>query len=170
MSRQLTEHVRTTWYQKQRLCSATAAVRVVYDSPFDTPQYMTASPDGAGARGGWTGRWVGHVTIQGWGEDEVLALRALFNTLEALHLPVDPEARAIAAALAAPPATILGTPWEQRPLGVRGPKPRRKRTKWRDENGKRVQIYLDTLKRHADPNCQCKHCNPPNTDETDENE
>ncbi len=153
--REITPRIRVAVYNKGGwLCATYTDVRE-YASPHDAPLYARMKPAGNGNRGAWNGAWQGEVIIQTFSKTETAALAALLDSLDELQLEYEPAARAILVALA---CTTEVTPWEQRPIGVRGPKPRRARTKWRDENGRRVPIYLDTYRRHADPDCPCEHC------------
>ncbi|MES2384516.1 MAG: hypothetical protein V4593_08200 [Pseudomonadota bacterium] len=154
-SRQVSPTVRTVVVGGMVSATATNIITGPYASPLDGAVFMTMSPEGAGAVGGPTGLWLGHCTIQAWAANEVAALAALIDQLTELHLPVCPVARAVHAALATLPLTA---PWESRPLGIRGIKPRRERYEWKDHTGRIVKIYKDTLRRHADPNCMCLHC------------
>lgn len=139
-----------------------------FASPLDGDRFMSMHPEGNGTPGGWVGTWEGRCEVEEWGKDEVSALAALFEELDYRKLPICGTAIAVAAALAEKPGTVgAGTresngtreDWELRPLGARGPCPRRMRHLWRDKNtGARVRIYADTLRRHDDPNCTCPHC------------
>lgn len=161
--------------------SATASITEGdFASPADAPVFMVMTPEGVGGGGKWNGKWKGRCEIQAWAADEVSALLALFDTLDELQLPQCPIALEVAAELAAAPAVVgAGTresngtreEWDRRPMGARGPCPRRHRYKWRAEpGGATIRIYGDTLKRHADPNCQCPHCAAPPTPDEDEDE
>ncbi len=162
--RRLSDSVETTQHPHYRgRVSATARVRMTgFAKPEDGPVFMVMRflPT--------AGTWCGECLIQSWGKDELEALANLFQELLDLHLDVDPTALAVAAELAAaPPLKGTGTrdsngsreEWVLRPMGARGPCPRRIRTSWRDrQTGQRIHIHTDTLRRHADPNCTCPHC------------
>ncbi len=161
--RRLSDTVETTQHPAyQGRVSATARVRMRgFAKPEDGPVFMvmTAMADGL---------WRGDCSIQSWGKDELEALANLFQELLDLHLDIDGTALAVAAELAAaPPLKGTGTrdsngsreEWVLRPMGARGPCPRRIRTSWRDrQTGQRIHIDKETLRRHADPNCTCVHC------------
>jgi hypothetical protein len=163
--RRLSDSVETTQHPRyQGRVSATARVRMMgFANPEDGPVFMVMRADPAAP-----GTWIGDCSIQSWGKDELEALANLFQELLDLHLDIDPAALAVAAELAAaPPLKGSGTrdsngsreEWVLRPMGTRGPCPRRIRTSWRDrQTGQRIHIHTDTLRRHADPDCRCVHC------------
>lgn len=155
--RQVTPTIRTSQNTGTGWVKAEYVSKTVYDSPQDAPLYARLSEQGAG-RSQPTGKWVGEIVIQTFHHSsESDALFALLEALEQLELTVEPEAMVIAIALRA--AIADDRPWEEQPLGARDHKPRRKRHTWLDQTtGKRVNIYPETLRRHADPNCPCLHC------------
>jgi hypothetical protein len=127
------------------------------DSPYDFPLFADIHEEHVG-RGRCTGRWKGSILIPVAERSEVAALESLLNSLDQLELPYEPEARAVLHALAFPED---GAEWECLPFDSRPHKKRRKRHTWLDHTtGKRVNIYPESGKRHADPDCICAHCCP----------
>jgi hypothetical protein len=160
-TRQITSTIRTTIF----LTDCIAAIYenlIVYNDPNDAPIYARMRPAGCGRRGRWSRKWEGEVVLQAFERTETGAIAALLESLDQHQLPYDREAaRAVLVALA---CSTDNTPWEQRPLGARPHKPRRARHRWWDPAlGKRINIYKDTLRMHADPNCTCRYCTTPIT-------
>lgn len=155
-TRQVTPRIRTARLKRGGWICATYTDVREYASPFESLEYVRLAPAGQGHAVRWNGRWTGETVLQAFGLTETEALANLLETLDKHQQPYEIDvARATLVALAVAGAA---TPWELRPMGVWPHKPRRKRTKWRDADGRRVDIYLDTLKRHADPECKCEHC------------
>lgn len=100
--------------------------------------------------------WVSVFTLSGWGTTEVEALTWLMGEMSR-HPRLDVLQNPIAEAVQELEATNADTPWTLRDMGTRGPKPGRQRARWRVD-GKRVNIYTDTLRAHSDPKCQCPLC------------
>lgn len=154
-SRQLTPRIATMQWRRGGWFSATYTDVRKYASPLDAQLFtrMWATP---GTPGKWDKHWMGENLIQAFAETETAAIASLLETLDQLQLPYEAElARVLLQALA---FATPKTPWEQRAMGVRGPKPRPKTYKWRTADGKRTRIYADTLKPHRDPACQCAGC------------
>lgn len=155
--RQVTPSIRTAQNTGTGWVKAEYVVRNVYDSPQDAPLYARLHEEGSG-KSKATGKWVGEIVIQTFAHNsEVEALLALLEALQQLELTVEPDVWEIYAALAS--AIADDRPWEEQPLGLRSHKARRKRHCWLDHTtGKRINIYPETLRRHADPNCPCEYC------------
>jgi hypothetical protein len=138
-----------TVYLYAKIVRAQYASVQMYADPNDAPVFARMSyvnkNDG----------WRGEVVLQTFAADEVEALQALISTLQDLYVPVPDTARLVWQYLRTPPE---GAHWEQLPFGIRGEKPRPQRTKWRDNTGKRVHVYKETARRHADPDCMCVAC------------
>lgn len=166
-SRDITRQISTLLYHKQKGQTwVRAQYRDVslYPSPADAPQYARLTPATPAEAGGGEGMWWGELVVQEYHRTEPAALAALLAVLEREALPYEREkARDILGALT---VTTEGTVWEKRPLGLRGPKPRRFRHRFRDENGVIKRVYADTMRRHADPNCQCAECAPTTPQDT----
>lgn len=153
--RQITPTIRTAHNTGNGWVKAEYVEKRTYDTPFGPPAFAQVSAERA------TGKWIATITVQGFAQDdEVTALQDLFANMHVLELAVPDDAVLVARALAS--AIADGRPWEEHPLGLRTYKPRRKRHTWLDKTtGKRVNLYPETLKRHADPACQCQWCTKP---------
>jgi hypothetical protein len=127
-----------------------------YATPHEAPLYARVIPATPGSHGGHrSGKWQATVTFETIEHGETAALSALLEALDAHRLPYERDA-ARAALLALASATS-NTPWELRPIGVPGRKPPRKMGQF-TRDGKRIAYYLDTMRRHADPECPCPDC------------
>lgn len=160
-SRQVTESIRTVQHLTDCV-SATYRRVSEYNDPNDafvfTRMVLARAPKGGKRAGRWPKRWKGENVIACFGLTETAALAALIEELDRFGMPYErDEARAALVALSCATAS---TPWELRPLGARPTnRPRRKRTKWVDQTtGHRINIYPETLKPHANPNCPCERC------------
>ena len=120
--------------------------------------------------GGWKGSYIGEIVLHTFEKNEVAALEALLEILATTGVPIEEDPRPVMLDLAG--AIAAKRPWELCPMGLRGGKRRDPRTKWRDANGKRINIIIKTGKPHADPNCPCDLCfniaPPPEDDEDDD--
>lgn len=155
-TRQITRHIRTVRLNHGGWIMAEYRRVTTCMSPYDAPQYARMRPTNHGQAGKWSGHWDGEVVLQDFAKTEPAALATLLQSLDKMQLAYDTDqARAVLVALACAPDSA---PWELRPFGLRGPKPRRHRHKYADENGIVRRVYGDTMRRHADPNCPCEHC------------
>lgn len=154
-ARQITRHISTNVYFRGGWIAATYRRVTTYTNPHDAPIFARMKPTNIGHTGSWSGHWDGEVVLQTFAQTETAAIAALLESLDELQQAYDPEAREILVAMA---CTTEATPWPLRPLGVRGSKPRRKRVKWTTASGKKIDIYKDTWRPHADPNCTCQLC------------
>ncbi len=125
-----------------RWVTATYTTRRAYADPNAAPVF---------ARMSWTttGGWQGVVELQTFARTEGAALRALLDTLQMTGLHADAYTPTQWGALNALchdlNCTTISTPWAEQPF----PRKRRKRLRWRDETGRRVNIYADTLRDRA---------------------
>lgn len=132
-SRQVTEHIRTS--------TARGRVYATYSDAWRNLKLVREGADECAALNSLTGSMLNAV-----GKCDFCSEAEWHAAREVLHALIVPEP---------------GTPWEQLPLGERGPKPRAKRHDWTDAvTGKRVMIHRDTMRAHRDPNCTCPHCPP----------
>lgn len=156
-TRRITSRIRTSSYMRSGWIKAEYIDVAEYDSPLDATMYTTFVMSGHGKDGKWNGKWTGTVTIQAPEIGEVAALASLLRMLDDLKLPYE-EAVARGALVALASATET-TPWQYRPIGTPGRKPRAATHRLLDrETGKRVSIYKDTLRPHRDPECKCRLC------------
>jgi len=149
--RDLDQHIFTQQLPAERggWVVATYTDARAYVTPQDAPVFarMVWQPQ----LGAAPARWTGYILLQTFELGEGAALRALLATLEMTGLYHQWTSHdwavlhSIAHDLSHP---VLSTPWDQQPF-PRGPKPRRRRLRWRDENGRRVNVYPDTLQRYA---------------------
>lgn len=137
--RQITPHIRTQLLPTRMVMAQYRDVR-----DYKTP--LSAVPFARMGRNSKTKAWAGEIVLQDFAsgaQAEAEALRfLLINTEKLCPGSLAPEEAALAAAIC---ALLSAAPAEQ--LGA--PRVRRKRTKWRDANGKRVAIYVDTQQRFA---------------------
>lgn len=155
-TRQLTPSIRTTRLRRGGWIMAKYTDVREFATPGDALVYTRMMPAGQGSSVRWNGRWTGETVLQELALTETAAIAALLEQLDAHGLPYErDEARAALVALS---CAGKATPWELHPMGV-APKPRRRRTLWRDRTtGKKYHIYVDTMRAHADPACTCPGC------------
>jgi hypothetical protein len=179
-TRQVTPSIRTTLLRR-RTATGDQWVMAAYDAtpplrirdPRDAPLCATRIfPAGQGrASGRWDQTWQVDIRLQVVEHSETAALAELIKVLDRHQVPYEREA--VQAALVALASATADTPHSLQPMGARRPKPRRKRYTWLDrETGKRVNIYQDTMRMHADPRCVCRYCtiyDRPTTNETKAN-
>lgn len=151
--RTLCEQIRTEALPAERgaWVVATYETKQTYLHPTDAPVFAHMTWRNATAPA-IAGAWQGHVLLQTFALNEGRALAQLLDTLRmtGLHVLYPPVEWARLESITHDlQHTTLSTPWEQRPFPRVGVKPKRKRTKWRDETGRRINIYTDTTQRYA---------------------
>jgi hypothetical protein len=93
--------------------------------------------------------WKGEVVLQAFAPNEGEALTELLRAVEMTGVMSATATTLLHVWAHDLKHTTLSTPWDQQPLPRTGLKPRRKRLKWRDATGRRLNIYADTLQRYA---------------------
>ncbi len=162
--RDISPNITTTYLPQQHCVRAEYKCVTEHSAPSFAPFIFTRMSIGVGQR-----IWRGETVLQAYNKDEVGALTELL--LNMIGIGITPDV-AVENTLAALRVATKRTPWELQPLGIRGPKPKTPRYQWRDsETGKVVHLHKDTMKRHRDPNCTCRHCTifvPPTDTESTE--
>lgn len=159
-TRHIGAHVKTT-DMLEGFIRAEYTSKTIYKDPNEAPVFAVMFAEAKG-------RWRAEVKLQAFAKNEQDALVALRGVLEQVGIDWPAEPEAVLAAWGPMWSPLWQSlPWTERPMGLRSFKPRRERTLWVDKDGKKVHIYKDTMRAHADPDCTCERCaahRPPTKD------
>jgi hypothetical protein len=146
-TRHIGAHVKTT-DMLEGYIRAEYTSKTIYKDPNEAPVFAVMFAEAKG-------RWRAEVKLQAFAKDEQSALCSLRDVLTEVGIAVPPELLAVITSWFTGWESL---PWTERPMGLRSFKPRRERTLWVDKDGKKVHIYKDTMRAHADPDCTCERC------------
>lgn len=145
-TRHIGAHVKTT-DMLEGFIRAEYTSKKIYKDPNEAPVFAVMFAEAKG-------RWRAEVKLQAFAKDERAALQALLEVLTEVGIAQPADAQHALLAW----EDWKSLPWTERPMGLRSFKPRRERTLWVDKDGKKVHIYKDTMRAHADPDCTCERC------------